>query len=141
MQRRTIAQVACLLPGMLLAAVVSLPGVARAADPFLDAIQQEVHAVELDTRNQKSITGRPVPGEAPRSAATTAAPAEPVTADMPADMTREEFDAYLRQRYFGSYAFYRKLGRRRQNQIYRAYSKRPDIRFVREQIKQIYLNP
>ncbi len=128
MQRRTIAQAACPLTGLLLVAVVGLPDVARAADPFLDTIQREVHAVELDTRNQKSITGRP-------------APVEPATTDMPADMTREEFEAYLQQRYFGSYAFYRKLGRQRQDQIYRAYSERPDIRFVREQIKQTYLNP
>ncbi len=123
--------------GCFLTAVLGAPGGAQAADPFLETIQQEVDAVELDTRNQKSITGRSV--AAPTKPRPAPGGKPPLKFDMPTEMSREDFENYLQRRYFGSYAFYRKLTSGKRERVYRAYRKNPNIELVREKIKQIYL--
>ncbi len=126
------------LTGFFLVALGGAPDDARGADPFLDAIQQEVGSVELDTGNQKSITGR-APSAPAKWRATPIAKSARIESDMPTDMSRQDFENYLQQHYFGSYAFYRKLTNGKRERIYRAYRKHPNIELVRGKIKQIYL--
>ncbi len=125
---------------MMLIAISSQPPTVNAADPFLDAIRQEVHSVEIDTRNQKSITGQTPSPSIHQPARTLTRKKPKIETNMPAGMSREAFDAYLQQHYFGSYAFYKKLRHGKQQKIYTTYIQHPNIEFVREKIKKAYLN-
>ncbi len=108
---------------------------AAPADAYLDALKEEANAVQVDP-----LTREPVAGQAPSPAG--AAPTADATEGkgMPAGLTQAEFEDFLQKKYFGSFSFYRKLPRQKKDAVFQAYSQRPDIRFIREQIKQTYLN-
>ena len=119
--------------------LMGLPVAQLHADAFLDLIKQEVDAVQLDPTAEHSITGaKPTPGVQPQPQANPAAKA---TSDMPTGMSQDAFKTYLENRYMGSYSFYRKLDKADQQAIFQAYVKQPEIQFVRDKIKQIYLKP
>jgi len=125
------------LSGFLLMTTVGLPLDASGADAFLDAIQQEVDAVEIDPRNQKSLSNR-APATPTRHRPETR-PESDVKPDMPTELSQQEFEAYLQKHYFGSFTFYRKLDSSKQQQIYQAYRQQPVIALVRKKITQSYL--
>ena len=133
---RSIALVPA-LPGFLLMAAASLPLDASGADAFLDAIQQEVDAVEIDPRNQKSLSNR-APATPTQHRPETRSESD-VKPDMPTELSQQEFEAYLQKHYFGSFTFYRKLDSSKQQQIYQAYRQQPVIALVRKKITQSYL--
>lgn len=104
------------------------------ADAFLDTIRKEVNAVELDPGSQRTAASDKTP-------AARTAPENSVESDMPTDLSRSAFDAYLEQNYRGSFSFYHRLTDGQRSEVYQAYGKQPQIRFIRDKIKQTYLNP
>ena len=106
------------------------------ADAFLDIIKQEVHAVELDPVTQKSKTGSKAvkaPGKKPEQPGNKGQ-------DIPAGMTHQEFESHLERRYVGSFSFYRRLSPEKKTSVYQAYREQPRMQYIRDKIKQTYLN-
>ncbi len=111
-----------------------------AADAFLDIIKQEVHAVEVDPVTRHSVNGTPQPRNEKPAANPTAATASNNQADVPVKMTQAAFEEHLAKHYVGSFSFYRRLTPEKKAEVYAAYTDRPEIKFIREKIKQTYLN-
>ncbi len=112
-----------------------------AADAFLDAIKQEVHAVEVDPVTRHSVDGTPQPAnKQPTLDQTTSDAAANNKADVPLKMTQAAFEDHLAKHYVGSFSFYRRLTPEKKAEVYSAYTDRPEIKFIREKIKQTYLN-
>lgn len=98
------------------------------ADSYLEQIQEAAAEVELDPQTKgESLSSKRV-----------AVPAN-VTSDVPSGLSQTDFESFLQQRYFGSFAFYKKLNKSRKEKVYEAYGKKPQIGFIREKIKNYYL--
>jgi len=121
---------------LLLSGVVSGPAF---ADAFLDAIKGEVDALQVDPASQKSMTGRRPATSSEALRRKISQQRIPAVRDMPEAMTQQEFETYLRQHFLGSYAFYNRLSKRKKDRVYRNYLDRPELAYVKEQIKQAYL--
>ncbi len=124
---------------VLLLACTMIPSWA-AADAFLDIIKQEVHAVEVDPVTRHSVNGTPPPVNKQPAPNATPATASNNQADLPVKMSQSAFEDHLAKHYVGSFSFYRRLTPEKKAEVYAAYTGRPEIKFIREKIKQTYLN-
>jgi hypothetical protein len=108
------------------------------ADQFLDTIRGEVHAVEVDSASQKSLSGRTIVSK-PAAKTRKSAPKRVVEHDMPLNLSASELGAHLKNNYLGSYSFYKRLNDEQKQLVYQIYRKQPRIALLREKIKQLYL--
>lgn len=114
-----------LMAGLLTAGIVpAAPG-----DAYMDALQEAADDGEIDPNTKETLS-------TPGVEATDA-----TTGDrLPGGMSNADFEAYLQKNYLGSYSFYNRMDSTRKTAIYEAYLKNPGIDFIRNEIKQKYLN-
>lgn len=112
----------------------SAVSVAR-ADAYLDALQEaadDVHVDPLSTNGAADV----VPKKS-EPAAGRVAPRE--KGDIPAGLDLAGLERFLKQGYVGSYAFFKRLSDEQKRKVFAAYETRPEIAYIRDQIKQQYL--
>ncbi len=109
--------------------LIGLTPVVACADAYLDALNSAAGGLEVDPAGEES-TAAPEPGAA------TAENDE----SLPSGLSRDGFENFLKKRFFGSFAFYEKLDDAGKNRVFKAYGSRPEIDYVREQIKRQYLS-
>ena len=98
------------------------------ADAYLDALNSAADGLELDSKST---------GETPASSDTESTPDTPE--NMPMGLSQDGFEVFLQKRFFGSFAFYEKLNKKSKQKVFNAYGGKPNIDFVRDQIKRQYL--
>lgn len=99
------------------------------ADAYLDALNSAADGLELDSKTTGEVSPAPS-GE-------NSAPSLPE--NMPAGLSQNGFEVFLQKRFFGSFAFYEKLNKEGKQDVFNAYGGKPNIDFVRDQIKRQYL--
>lgn len=114
---------AAVLVGLLVIGLVPC----ASGDAYLDALQEESDDGEVDPNTRELIS-------ASESSTTSAGE------NLPDGMSEADFEAHLQQNYLGSYSFYNRMDKKRKTAIYEAYLKNPGIEFIRNEIKQKYLN-
>ncbi len=103
----------------------ALPVVAASAnDSYLDMLDQEASKVEA----RPSDTQKDGPGGSSRSGEV-------------GTMSRQAFEAELRDRHVGTYSFYGKLPERSREEIYLDYQRGASLEALREKIIERYLHP
>ena len=115
---------------MLIIAAVMLTPAVGCADAYLDALNSAAGGLEVDPVGEKVTAASKTGDAAPSSGGET----------LPAGMSKDGFERFLRKRFFGSFAFYEKLDKAGKNKVFKAYGSRPDMEYVREQIKRQYLS-
>ncbi len=73
------------------------------------------------------------------AAADQSAGGPPVKADIPPGLDLAGLEGFLKQGFVGSYAFFKRLSDEQKQKVFAAYQERPEMAFIREQIKQQYL--
>lgn len=109
------------------ALLVTAAGVSSTDDPYLQLIDEEVTKVEVQQ------------GDAAMSGIATAAPG--AGGKVSAGVSREAFEALLRERHVGTYSFYRRLPERSRQEIYLDYSNGASITLLRDKIVDRFLHP
>ena len=99
------------------------------ADAYLDALNSAASGLEVD----------PDSSEDENNATQSGSIGQASGANMPVGLSREGFEEFLEKRFFGSFAFYEKLNKQKQDRVFNAYGGKPNIRYIREQIKRQYL--
>lgn len=113
------------LSAVLLCLVIQSPVF---ADAYLDALNSAADGLELDSKSA---------GDTPASSDIESSPAVPE--NMPKGLSKDGFEVFLQKRFFGSFAFYEKLDNDAKEKVFSAYGGKPNIDFVRDQIKRQYL--
>ena len=112
----------------------SAVSVAR-ADAYLDALQEAADDIEVDPLSTGG-SRRPATVE-PRATAPRVTPQ--VQGDIPRGLDLAGLESFLKQGFVGSYAFFKRLSDEQKRKVFAAYESRPEIAYVRDQIKQQYL--
>ncbi len=114
-----------LLSAVLLCLVTQSPVF---ADAYLDALNSAADGLELDSKSA-----------ADSSASSDTESTQAVPDNMPKGLSQDGFEVFLQKRFFGSFAFYEKLDNDAKEKVFSAYGGKPNIDFVRDQIKRQYL--
>ncbi len=120
-----------LLAGFLIIFLL-LPGTVL-ADAYLDALKAAAGDVEVDPNSSQAVTD---PGSDSPATPTSGSDSTAIQAGL----SQDAFERYLQQNFLGSFSFYRRLDSNLKRQIFEAYQERPEIEYLRQQIKQRYLN-
>jgi len=112
----------------------SAVSVAR-ADAYLDALQEAADDVRVDPLSTNGAA--PVAPEKSKAQAARVAPR--VEGDIPRGLDLAGLESFLKQGYVGSYAFFKRLSDEQKRKVFAAYEARPEIAYIRDQIKQQYL--
>lgn len=108
------------------------------ADAYLDALQEAADGVQVDplSTSEQQDTGSGIEPERK----VTVVPAA-VKGDIPSGLDLAGLADFLKQGYVGSYAFFKRLSDEQKQKVFAAYLARPEIAYIRSQIKQQYLQP
>lgn len=128
---------------LLCAAVSSAVPPEASADAYLDALNDAASGVEVDAATEITIdSDKEVLKETERQAASSSASTTPaavkVAGNMPAGLDLAGLESFLKQSYIGSYAFFKRLADEQKQAVFSAYQSRPDIDYLRAQIKEQY---
>ncbi len=105
------------------------------ADAYLDALQEAAGDVRVDPLSTGN-SGKVKIGSEPAAAGQVVVTGK---ADIPPGLDLAGLEGFLKQGYVGSYAFFKRLSDEQKQKVFAAYQARPEIAYVREQIKQQYL--
>ena len=105
------------------------------ADAYLDALQEAADKVRVDPLSTGSADD--VASEA--SGLSGGRVASHVKGNIPRGLDLAGLESLLKQGYVGSYAFFKRLSDEQKQKVFAAYEARPEIGYIREQIKQQYL--
>ncbi len=119
---------------LLCGGVGSAVPVAR-ADAYLDALQEAADKVRVDPLSTGS-TATVAPKEFGPSDGRAVSQ---VKGNIPRGLDPAGLESLLKQGYVGSYAFFKRLSDEQKQRVFEAYEARPEITYIRDQIKQQYL--
>ena len=105
------------------------------ADAYLDALQEAADDIHVDPLSTSGQAGAAAATKAERELATPAS----IKGDIPGGMDLAGLSNFLKQGYVGSYAFFKRLSPEQKQAVFDAYLARPEIAYIRSQIKQQYL--
>ncbi len=112
----------------------SAVSVAR-ADAYLDALQEAADDIRVDPMS----TNGAAPVTPKKSKPRVGRVAPRVEGSIPRGLDLAGLESFLKQRYVGSYAFFKRLSDEQKRKVFAAYETRPEIAYIRDQIKQQYL--
>ena len=105
------------------------------ADAYLDALREAADKVRVDPLSTGSAAAV-APEESGPSNGRAASQAK---GNIPRGLDLAGLESLLKQGYVGSYAFFKRLSDEQKQRVFEAYEARPEITYIRDQIKRQYL--
>jgi hypothetical protein len=107
--------------------------VQAADDAYLNMIEEEADDLLLDQSGQLTIKIKEKQNLVKKAFAWNGELQEET---IPAGLAMEQFEAYLQENFYGTYAFFNKLNTTDKNTVYYRYSqaRKPDLEFVRQNV-------
>ncbi len=98
----------------------------------------EAASAYVDALNAEILGGAPSGGaSSPGASSSRAAGAGQPREELPANLSRVEFEEHLKSYFYGSYLFYNKLDDTRKQVVYETYGQTPRILSIREKITSL----
>ena len=120
---------------ILLSAALSYSSAyAQSNEAYLNALKGEASGLTLDTATETQTTANPAlpPSEPTLSINNNSAKTQPGM--MPKGLTMDQFLAYIKKNYFGTYIFMKRLKDPKKQEIYNFYTQNNDPQAIRAKV-------